>query len=313
MWMFNLKKKKREEEEREKERKAFEDFKKNLLYAIKKIGENEKYFESIYETRLDAVGVNKNELDLICEQLPEAKERFSMACEDLLKVSKTNICFMENPAENVSNIDENRINHDIIEALPIMARLYREQVFLYKELYRGLFADKIVYRVNGFLFGNFIRVDEVSDEEFQSSNRAVEAFLELEINDVIRVGFGLDKDVDVTKISNPTVVKYIEYAKQIEEEENLYMEFLQSWVSQTQKIGRKYGMIHLELYEYFKDMNEKIETEIPWFSSGCLTFPHSYLSLKDGTEEECLRVLELYKNGTLSGKYYSFNDPKYRT
>ncbi|MBE6534502.1 MAG: hypothetical protein E7678_06010 [Ruminococcaceae bacterium] len=313
MWMFNLKKKKREEEEREKERKAFEDFKKNLVYAIKKIGENEKYFESIYETRLDAVGVNKNELDLICEQLPEAKERFSMACEDLLKVSKTNICFMENPAENVSNIDENRINHDIIEALPIMARLYREQVFLYKKLYRELFADKIVYRVNGFLFGNFIRVDEVSDEEFQSSNRAVEAFLELEINDVIRVGFGLDKDVDVTKISNPTVVKYIEYAKQIEEEENLYMEFLQSWVSQTQKIGRKYGMIHLELYEYFKDMNEKIETEIPWFSSGCLTFPQSYLSLKDGTEEECLRVLELYKNGTLSGKYYSFNDPKYRT
>lgn len=77
-----------------------------------------------------------------------------------------------------------------------------------------------------------------------------------------------------------------------------------------QAIGRRYGEIQLELYNFFEKFKEDMENE-SWFSVNSLDLPiDGVLRLNEESEEECQRVLQLYTSGVMTGSYSKYKEER---
>ena len=297
------KKKKKENEER-KEQEQLERFKEYLL-ARADYSSHEDYFFEIYKTALEVSGISEKELDLLCAKIPEYKARFSSACEKLLKVDKSNVCFMENPPSSVS---DDKITHDIIEALPIMAQFYGEYNEFYEDAYYTILYEKMI-KFHHRLFGVFYKKIDgtLSDKDeaiFDKALSVVQKYFDDLIEQSIRDFIGLDDNYVIKNSPIPTIQKFVRYAEKITEEEKLFEEFLRVWINSMHKKSDKYITAEDDCCQYFKQIEAKMQESFSWFSMSLFfKFPDAYLLLEEKSKEECLKVLKLYESGRLSGKY----------
>ena len=97
--------------------------------------ENNNYFGSVFNMILkNMTGKTKEEIDALCDEVPAAKERFSLACRNLAKVGANNLCLMK--SEKIELLDISQRTNDIFErdtikVLPYLADFYKEYNFLY--------------------------------------------------------------------------------------------------------------------------------------------------------------------------------------
>ena len=295
------------------------DENKGLLTALLKkhlleIENSDKYFSNIYDHTLFSKDLKKGFLNSY--DISGAKKRFSDIAERLLEESKTNVCFMD--AEKCKSIqaDDEKITQDTIRALPIMADFYN----CYNDFYKNLYLNTCLFKVlpcHMLLYGNLVLKaqgnESVTDEDLQKSKDLIKDFFDYEVKAVVRGLFSEESDEEFEKKINIWPLrKFLICANYIAEKEEMYEKYALMWVHKLQEIGDVYSKIISDLGEYFEEIEAKMEKELPWFSITLFSFPGEYLFLREETSEECLRVLELYKKGIMSGKYMYWTDPKYR-
>ena len=287
-----------------------EIFKKFVSETIKDFENKEDAFLIFYESSLSGFGIEKAKLDAAYDDISFAKERFSDSCYKLAKIGTTNVCLMEDENIDFSQKTTEKVTNDIIQVLPLLADFYREYDYLYKYVYTDLLLYGATVGANRATFGFFGEDNEKSREIRKHTLRIISEFFDFEIDTMIRVFLDLDKSVDIRNSTDAQIIHYLDIAEKMKEE-SLFLEFVNIWVSHMKNIGGKYTVAYIDLKKFFEELENEIKIDLPWFSLDYISLPSYSLVLKEQSEDECLRILELYKTGTLSGNYYSLKDPKY--
>ena len=284
----------------------------------KRFEENNNYFAFVFNMILkNMTGQTKEEIDALCDEVPAAKERFALACHNLAKVGSNNLCFMED--EKIKLLDYSQRTNDIcksdtIKALPYLADFYKEYNFLYRDLFEELLLNKMtcgVFRKSFQCLFSEER-DEENQEDVKNLMGLIESFFDIEVDKELRRLLELDENFDIRNSKDPLVVECIGVVEAMKEE-GLLVKFVQLWTENMREFSKKYAILYNELYEFFKKIEAEVKEDLPMLSFILLKVTNYNLSLREKTPEECLRVLELYNSGVLTGGYYSFQDPKYRT
>lgn len=307
-----VKSKKKKKQEEAKASAILEDnelFKKFVTQAVEEFENRDSDFLVFYESSLEGFDIEKAKLDAIYEDIPFAKERFANSCRELAKIGKTNICLMEKENLDWSQRTNERITNDIIQVLPLLANFYKEYNYLYKYICDDLLLYGVTLGANECTFGCFFgdEADEGKAKIREHTLNVINEWFDLEINTMIRVFLELDKSVDIRNSNNPKIVHYLNIAEKMKKE-SLLDKFIDIWIMQMRKIGVKYPTTGKELMAFFDEIENEIKADLPWFSMAYVSLPSYNLLLKEQTEEECLRVLELYISGKMTGAYSEFNE-----
>lgn len=284
---------------KKKEKAAFKQF---LVSSVENKKNDKEFFLSFYKQALAEVNLTEENLELLCKQIPHCKSEFSMACQKLTEIGKSNVCLMRD--ENVgADLSDEKITQDIVQALPCLARFYKERDRLYKTIYKEILNDKIAKKVN-IWFLVFRTAFEDEDRNYYIG--LVDGIFQAEINSFICNYLKLEKEIDVRKSTDQRVVRLVEYADEIIKSEELLLKYLEIFVAQLKAIGNKYTDEGIDLYQYFSETENEVKKVLPWFSIKAFKLPSSCLELEEESEQECLRVLELYTSGKMKGRYSKF-------
>ena len=286
-----------------KEKAAFKNF---LIEGIDDIKNDKLAFEIAYKAALEKEELTLDELELVCKQIPHCKEEFSKACKELAAIGKSNVCLMSDDKAG-ANLSDEKIACDVKEALPVLARFYKEYDRLYKMIYKEILTHKIVCGANMWYLiwempESAWTEPDGRRKEVNSKLEAIDGMYGLEINDLICKYLNLDKGVEVRESTDARVVKYVAYADELRKTEELFERYVEIFVDQWREISSKYTDESLNLKEYLNKTEEEIQKTLPWFSLKSFNLPSSYLVLEEASEQECLRVLELYNSGKMKGK-----------
>ena len=310
---------------KEKNRIKMEQFKAGLNKAFLSF-DDQKWFNDLYDDILKARGISLSQLENACTLIPECKERFTLTCNELIALGKSNVCLLKEDAsdEILNNMEylekQEKITKDIINVLPVLANFFREYDYFYKGINEGLFeetffADSATWGVAYENKENYSTPEEIKNYEDRFSNlcNRMESFTNDISEDYIKFFLGLDRnadDIDLEKI--PAAAPYLAYEK--ENHSKFVSQVLDMYVERLREAALPFIRVRADLYQYFKEINEKVSSTLPWFSIYYFSLPFSspISSLKENTEDECLRVLELYKSGQMKGEYFSLSDPKYK-
>lgn len=307
---LTLRKKKKKNEKEKGKAEVYENdelFKKFVTQNIDGFENKDSEFLEFYESTLSGFNIEKSKLDVACENVPFAKERFVKSCRELAKIGKTNVCLIENEKLDWTQRSNEKITNDIIQVLPVLANFYKEHNYLYKYVFNDLLFYGVTIGANECTFGCFF-----GDEEDENKTKIREHTLDVinmwfdsEIDIMIRIFLDLDKSIDIRNSTNSQVIHYLNIAEKMKEE-SLLERFIDIWIMQMKKIGMKYSTAAKELMEFFDETENEIKVDLPWFSVASLLLPSCNLVLKEKTEEECLRVLDLYTSGKMTGVYSDF-------
>ena len=290
----------------------------NEFIEVAKIAE--EHFNYIYYDELQKESEKSNEeIERMLDEIPAAKERFVIACQNLAKYAQTNLCLMEDEKVDRSIATEERIQHDTVEILPYIADFYKEYYFLYKDIYVHFLKCNVIGEINERLYNCLF--SQTNDDKNQSKVdwliEAIESDLNYEIDHFIIDYLSFDKNYDVRNSTDSRVKKYLKLAEQIKAEENLLKKYTDIWVEKMRIISKKYVDLYNELTVFFEETEVALKEQLPIISlssrypldlSYCL-FP--LLCTRERIDEACYRILELYKNGIVVGSYGLDQDPKY--
>ncbi|MBR4031590.1 MAG: hypothetical protein IKJ07_02540 [Clostridia bacterium] len=296
-----------------KNKKIQEQFRANLLKKIELLEDNNAYFEEHYNYIMEEIGeITKTEIDSILRKIPQLKTQFSSVCEKLLQLSEKNVCLTCN--QQILDVVEEtrffpetkeRISNDMMELLPVLGDYFDLHKQLHKEIYEDILMKKM-HRTNSVAFGFMIEKesDYTSAEDFKEKVNSCFDFVffnyNLLVDQSIRQTLKLPISFDVRNSTSKEVKELVNIANEREIRENFVFDI---WFSKMQSIGKRYSEAHVDLYNYFNDINSRLEVQIEWFSIHYFFPPvGGMLYLKEYTKEECERILKLYKEGKIKGQ-----------
>ncbi|MBQ3012218.1 MAG: hypothetical protein IJD74_01615 [Clostridia bacterium] len=296
-----------------KNKKIQEQFRANLQKEIRALENDNDYFEEHYNCIMKEIGeITKPEIDSVLRRIPQLKTQFSSVCEKLLQLSEKNVCLTCNQqildvVEETSFFPETkeRISNDMMELLPVLGDYFDLHKQFHEEIYENVLMKKM-HRTNSLAFGFLTETaDEyASPEDFHEKVDACLKFIlfnyEILADRLICQTLNLSRSVDVRN----SKVKEIKELVDITNEKEFHKTFVYDiWFPKMQSIGKKYAEAHVDLYNYFKGINSRLEAQIDWFSIHYFHPPvGGILYLKEYTKEECNRILRLYQEGKIKGR-----------
>lgn len=307
-----------------KNKREGEKFKTALSSHFAEFSNRTDYFENIFEMIMEHEGVQKESVDKILQELPTYKEQFTRACDKLIALSEHNVCLFSKEKRDKTDFTHLRrdsITRDTIEVLPALGEYFKWYNTLYKDIHKELLLKKFCFRINDMAFGRvFAKESEYSSKEdydkaMQAFAQTIDNFFQEEIRTVVKQFLGIEAHVDLKDTGDvrirmiaPKINPLMKLAQEYSEQEDLFANFFAIWVTKMQQIGKKYAAAHLDLVDYFDKieakMKEHIENYFLYDTSMVWILNCWAPRLDEKTPEECLRVLELYKSGSLSGVYY---------
>ncbi len=296
-----------------KKKKLKKQFRENLSKQIQALENNNAYFEDLYNDIMEEIGeITKPEIESILKRIPQLKIQFSNVCEKLLQLSEKNICLTCNQ-QILKEFDEikhflegkERISRDMMELLPVLGDYFDLHKQLHEEIYENVLMKKM-HEINSLTFGFLIEsADEyVSKEAFDKKVNSCFDYVfynyNVFVDQIIRQTLKLPVNFDVRNSTVKEVKELVSIANEREFREAFVYDI---WFPKMQAIGKKYGEAHVDLYNFFKNINSKLEAQIEWFSIHYFYPPvGGRLYLKEYTKEECVRILKLYKEGKIKGE-----------
>ena len=213
------------------------------------------------------------------------------------------------------------LTRDTIEVLPVLGEYFKWYNILVKDIHIELLGKKFLGPITDMAFGRVFAKegDYASKEAYDRSRQAfvqtIDNFFQEEIRTVVKQFLGIEAHVDLKdtgdvriRIIAPKINPLIKLAQEYSEQEDLYGKFLSVWVTKMQQIGRKYADIHSDLAEYLDEIEAKMKEHIEnylLYDTSMFWITYCWAPrLDEKTQEECLRVLELYNSGRLSGVYH---------
>lgn len=302
---------------KKKNKREGKKFKAALSSHFTEFSNRTDYFENIFEMIMEHEGVQKASVDKILQEIPTYKEQFTRACDKLIAISEHNICLFNEEKRRNADFTHDSLTRDTIEVLPALGEYFKWYNTLYKDIYNELLIKKFCFRINDMAFGRvFAKESEYSSKEsydkaMQAFAQTIDNFFQEEIRTVVKQFLGIEAHIDLKdtrdariRIIATKVNPLIKLAQEYSEQEDLYAKFLSIWVSKMQQIGKKYADAHLDLDDYFDKIEAQMKQHIEDYSIYDMFWLNCWAPrLDETTQEECLRVLELYKSGSLSGVY----------
>ena len=213
-------------------------FKAELERHIKELENQTDYFEKNYKLIMETRNLNIKEIEKHITRIPTLKKELYDICNQLKKIGKENVCLNQKQLETLessNSLTNERVSHDIIQALPIIGDYYRVYNLLHDTIYIDLFTNKIVMGVNVFAFG-FVKMREAdygSKEAYEQARNAavgyIEYCLKLDAHKIIKNMVKLKANEDIESTSNPLVKTLLSVADDDEIFHNLVLSNAGNW------------------------------------------------------------------------------------
>lgn len=279
-----------------KKNKEKEKYRKFLVDFIDNKKNDKEFFSDFYGEALKEQGLSQKELDALFKRIPQYKSEYSTACQELAEIGKSNVCLMSDKDAGASLTTE-RITKDIIEVLPRLARFYKEYDHLYKNIYDDVFNKKVTTANMWYLFA---KLDNKENERHYFG--LIDKMFNYIISNITCDYLGIER-IDIRECDDAEVVRFVQYADEIIEAEDLAYKHLRIFMSGIEEIGDKNIQEGMNLNLYFREVESDMKNTLPWFSTKNFALPSSCLVIDNPSEKECLRILNLYKTGKMRGKY----------
>lgn len=243
-----------------------------------------------------------------------------------MKIGKNNLCLLEKDElskrlENIASFPEQKemIASNTVQLLPVLANFYREYNSLYKETYNYLreasYVDTYLWVVAFEKEEEFSTNEEREDykNRLHSFYDKMEKFTYYISKRYIKSFLGFDENSNIEIENNSSAAPYLAYVNNNIKE--LTLQVFKLYAEGMRNLASPFIRAAADLIQYFEETENDVKKVLPWFSYHRFNLPkghYAHLRLQEATEDECLRILELYKSGKIIGIYDYYHDPKYK-